>query len=474
MRHYRKSNQSGIVSIIVTMIMMIVITLIVIGFTQVTNRNQREALDSQLGTQAYYAAETGVNDIITSINNGLVPTTTGCNSFTARTATGTNITLPRVIQTVGGASTAATTCIMVDPDPTSLELGNIGPSSSKQWHVLNANGVNFGQLTFSWQADAGGSGSTTCNLPQYPVPSAWTSTCGYAMLRVDILKWNQAAPVYDAAGLANNTVTLYLKPSTSSNTVNVGSITSPKAVQGNCNVSGGNCVSNISLAGSAQSSEYYIRVSAIYESTSKVVLTGKDADTGSRSRFSQGQFVIDSTGKAQDQIKRIQVRVPYAPSSGSTPNYALQSTDTICKLLSVTSSSVVNKCDPGWLTVTSPVPSTLENDPSNIVLEGAIDQGSGDSDGTTCTVNCVFWSRNFHITVAPAATITSCTWDWDDGTSKNESPSNCTVGSTETHSFPKILTCTRYNVTLTFHTSAGDKTTQSQLITEPHGADSSC
>src|ERR1700761_8288581 len=56
-----RRDEQGMVSILVTMIMVIVISLIVIGFAEVSRRNQREALDNQLSTQAYYAAESGVN-----------------------------------------------------------------------------------------------------------------------------------------------------------------------------------------------------------------------------------------------------------------------------------------------------------------------------------------------------------------------------------------------------------------------------
>jgi len=43
-------NQTGLVSIMVTIIMMLVISLIVLGFATVTRRNTREALDRQLST----------------------------------------------------------------------------------------------------------------------------------------------------------------------------------------------------------------------------------------------------------------------------------------------------------------------------------------------------------------------------------------------------------------------------------------
>jgi Tfp pilus assembly protein PilX len=57
------SRQAGMVSIMVTMILMVVLSLIVIGFAQIARRNSRQSLDRQLSTSAFYAAEAGVNDV---------------------------------------------------------------------------------------------------------------------------------------------------------------------------------------------------------------------------------------------------------------------------------------------------------------------------------------------------------------------------------------------------------------------------
>src|SRR5581483_12189470 len=56
-----QTSQSGMASFLIVMIMMVVITLIILGFSQVTRRNEREALDRELSSQAFYAAESGVN-----------------------------------------------------------------------------------------------------------------------------------------------------------------------------------------------------------------------------------------------------------------------------------------------------------------------------------------------------------------------------------------------------------------------------
>ena len=57
-----KQSESGIVSLMMTLVIMLVISLIVIGIAQLSRREQRQALDNQLSTQAFYAAESGVND----------------------------------------------------------------------------------------------------------------------------------------------------------------------------------------------------------------------------------------------------------------------------------------------------------------------------------------------------------------------------------------------------------------------------
>ena len=45
----RELNEQGIVSITVTMVFILVISLTVLGFSQVVQRNSRQALDRQLG-----------------------------------------------------------------------------------------------------------------------------------------------------------------------------------------------------------------------------------------------------------------------------------------------------------------------------------------------------------------------------------------------------------------------------------------
>src|ERR1044072_966430 len=57
-----KSNESGLVSIVIVTTITIILALMTIAFTKIMNRNLRDAIDLELSTQAHYAAESGLND----------------------------------------------------------------------------------------------------------------------------------------------------------------------------------------------------------------------------------------------------------------------------------------------------------------------------------------------------------------------------------------------------------------------------
>lgn len=62
------SNQAGLVSFMVVTIIMIVLTLIVLAFARLVQREQVQTLDRQLNAQAFYAAESGINDAVRELS----------------------------------------------------------------------------------------------------------------------------------------------------------------------------------------------------------------------------------------------------------------------------------------------------------------------------------------------------------------------------------------------------------------------
>lgn len=318
-------REKGMVSITVTMILMIVLSLIVLGFAQVARRNQRQALDQQLSTQAFYAAESGINDVRNLLKSAgpgtTIPAKTTCPSG------GGGGFYNSLNSTVNSSIGASYSCLLVNPAPPSLVYGSIGDRSTII--PVNAESGNLTQVRLVWK-------STTSSTPISGCPGSTNGVfvssaswgCGYGVLRFDLVPIDNA---FDISELSNNTMTTFAVPITS------GSLTSTNfATNGNSDVLGVRCNNtqcslSINLPGS--SSSYYMRISSLYKNVSLEV-TGRNA--GGAVNLTGAQALIDSTGKAQDVLRRVQVRIPLSDTSkNKLPDYAIQSTDSVCKRFSV-------------------------------------------------------------------------------------------------------------------------------------------
>jgi Tfp pilus assembly protein PilX len=70
-------NEEGLVSIIVVTIVIIILSLMTIGFAKIMDREFRQSLDRELAVQANYAAESGMNDARNYIASGVDVDTAG-------------------------------------------------------------------------------------------------------------------------------------------------------------------------------------------------------------------------------------------------------------------------------------------------------------------------------------------------------------------------------------------------------------
>jgi hypothetical protein len=93
---------------------------------------------------------------------------------------------------------------------------------------------------------------------------------------------------------------------------------------------------NIQLGGLNEST-YYLRVLPIYTSATVTISAQHSGDSANTLLAThQGQVVVDSTAKASDIIKRIEVRLPSNGLGNSIfPDDALQSTSSLCKMFYV-------------------------------------------------------------------------------------------------------------------------------------------
>lgn len=334
-------SESGMVSFLITIIMLAVITLIVIGFTQVANRNRRQALDRQLSTQAFYAAESGINQAVTYIkaqpSGTVIPSKTDCTSNAYGYAANTY-----KLNTDGSVQTS---CLLIDSHPVSLH----GSANVQQPIVLPINPVDTNgastparSFTFAWTSQISPALIAGCNQALGTFADAYAN-CTYGLLRVDIVQYPNAS-MTGAQTLTDNTTTLYLQPlfSGGGTAVNLGDFSgSAKSyvVGGACTVT--NCQATVNLHATSDGKYFYARITALYNSAPDVMISGV-ARSGSALYFS-GQYVIDATGRAQDVLRRVAVR--YNPLTGSStvePLAAIQTSGDVCKRLTVISNSNVS------------------------------------------------------------------------------------------------------------------------------------
>lgn len=349
-------SQEGLVSILVTMVLMMILSLIVLGFAQTTRREQRQSLDRQLLAQASYAAETGINDVEKYIRDRQAlgftidkfdkcgPPPPSAGNFIASRPPGSN--------SVDGTTTTYS-CVLINPSPPELIWQRINADASVAFPFNPTGSPRNSKITITWQngdsiPTSYGSCDTSVPLtgafkPLIGGASNWT--CEAGVLRVDITPIGSG--LLTRGGLLDDTRNLVLYPVRTGVALNQayssldhGSIIpvycDPLATPRHC---------RITIVG-ANADKYYIRIRPMYRSANINV-------SGNADGLADAQAIVDVTGKANDILKRLQVRLPInalESENNSTIDYALQSIDTICKRAAIVpggSPPVVNTGPPG-------------------------------------------------------------------------------------------------------------------------------
>lgn len=319
-------GQQGLVSFMVTLIMMIVITLIVIGFTQVTIRARGEAIDRQLSEQAFYAAESGVNKAVNkikSLGGSSIPDQSGtCNGPDYPTGA------------IGSSPNVAITCLLVKPVVEDIRFAaNQTSSTVVKLDTYEMNGVsptNLTQIEVTWAAARGMSTDVVSDCADYD--SGWPvsiGSCGFGVIRLDLMHFERNNNNLPPSGDTDtNTETFYLKPAQTAGAIPEAG--SQKAHIGTANCLSGECKILIDLNGNFSTKRHYARISTLYRDSPVVKIDGT-ANGGDSANFAGVQALIDSTGRAQDVLRRVQVRYPTGIIHSPTPPAALESEVKICK-----------------------------------------------------------------------------------------------------------------------------------------------
>lgn len=350
-RQMNRSNQQGFVAIFSVLIIMGILTLLVIGFSNITRQAQRRALDDQLNTQAFYAAESGVNQVI------------------ARRSTLTNkescTDMADVYDYEVGSDDLGVniSCLLIDTDPSSLEFDSVPVVGSNPVvaYVSSSNvGDTIANLRFSWDSvnqndpisrvggtvynDANGTdapGVFDGGLPRLRPSAEWGNAIG--MVRVDLIP----ADDLSRGSMTDDGYSFFLYPGANSATdapgnaigegvttsVNPGAVGKGTVAGRKCSLTTGGyrCAANIHLTDPGTA--YYMRLQSYYGVT-KVRVEGANA-SGGRINFAGGQAVVDSTGRVADVSRRIQVRIPLFETPGYHESFSILSAASLCKRLVV-------------------------------------------------------------------------------------------------------------------------------------------
>lgn len=328
-----RTDERGVVAVIVTIIIMVILSLIALAMSQDARREQRQSIDRQLSDQAFYNAETGINDtaayLYANPSAPLDNKSTGCNPIdTSPSAPSRDID--------GATGSNKYTCVQYNKAPETLWYDGLSISTPKVIPIQTVNNAgaetNISSLTISWDdaVNPGGPIAGTCNFssggPELP------TNCDYGGVRVDIV-----IPDSSRSLINQRSFTSFLLPNASSGS----SISLTGAVDPDNKgiISATNCTA---VAGQRRCNKtvndinrnnFFLTIRALYRPVN-LSISGEDIN-GTTLRFKNAQTMIDATGRANDVLRRVQVRIP-AVSQYDYPGYALQTKESICKIIEVT------------------------------------------------------------------------------------------------------------------------------------------
>lgn len=465
-RPSKKLDESGLISILITSMLMIVVSLIVLGFAQVANREQRQSLDTQLSTQAYYAAETGINDVQDIIRGATGPITSDaydkstCDNPNSSSSHDTYASLYDSNKYIlSSTDNVEYSCLLVQTAPNDLVQD---VNSATVFKIDTRTGSRPDTIQFDWHAEALATGACPTTAKSFAKLGAWTCPLGVARIDlVPIYKQNQSQD-----DLAAQTMTVFAEPTTvngsspvpyTANGLNT-DVDSYAVHSATCNVvSTYNCTLKIDVHSlpPGLTSYYYARITPLYKPLIGFTITAYNS--GNKLPLAGQQAMIDVTGKAQDVLRRIQVRIDISNVNKYAKAEApLESNESICKRF-VTAPGYVWVPDPGlaapgdtsdnpWCTPRAGV-GTPAVAVAPVPLASIGGGGCGGAGQPVCPGPPVGGSYHYSLTLTnnsnnPPSEITSCSWNWGDGspvqTLPGTDPSCQYKGISPLHTYPKI------------------------------------
>lgn len=339
-------DQRGLISIVVTVVLILVISLLVLSYAKVIRREQNIQLDRQLSSRAFYAAESGVNlaqEKIVQLNR--TTNKPDCGYEISGNGTGSNKIAEDDLKL---DENTQITCLTIDQTPTTIELASV--SSESRVVLLRPASGDIDSLKISWRAETppsvDGCSDSSDAFPTGAAGQEWN--CGHPLLRIDLVPVGSNSG-FNRNDLINDLFTAFLYPLdagassyavTTAKGAQKGSVLSADCSTGVCSAT----ITGLNGAGNFYN-EYMLRVISLYGDSTLVL---EPLDVSSAVELADEQAVIDSTAVASGVSRRIQVRIPISEGRGTVPDFAILNAGDLCKQYSVASGVgfLVDNCTP--------------------------------------------------------------------------------------------------------------------------------
>ena len=320
----KQKDQSGMASFLVVSIIVTLLALISFGFSHLADRELRQSLDRELSDQAYYAADSGLNDARSFIASaaGQTYSSTSCSPPTNS---------PYFVDDLsGGLGVAKYPCVLMTANPKQLVF-DVYPDRPISIAV-NMSGLK--KFYFSWQNKTYAVGPQALN---YTTPSKiylpsehGLNADATGLLRVGIYPARNGD---SNSRLSSNGRNFFMYPNSGNGSVTSVNFNSGGFVKGNCKTGTTNpAYCNTAVDLNSGYSTYYISLSANYAPLSVIIRAATNAGIVGVPGV---EGSIDVTGSGSDVLRRIAAYVPLNLNS-SIPGYSLQSMQAVCKLFRVT------------------------------------------------------------------------------------------------------------------------------------------
>jgi len=320
-------DQGGVVSILVTVVFILLLSMIVLAMAENSNREQRQSLDRQLSDQAFYNAESGISDWAKYLQeNANAPTVKSKCDLSEGSFPGT------VPSGTVDNDVNRYTCVTYDKQPKSIEQKPLSTDDAKFYAIKGTQKIQ--SLRIQWNANPSGSVTTGCNAPGNGLASSLGAQCNVGGVRIDLF------PFGDRDSMIRSNLITYLVPSNAAPvnaTLAANSLNYPNnqgvIVPTRCDANG--CTVTITGLDIDANENYTISMKALYNDN-RVKVEGLNGATVVG--LIDAQYELDSTGKANDVLRRIKVRVPASLSytiPGTGGSDVLATRESICKLIDV-------------------------------------------------------------------------------------------------------------------------------------------